>query len=113
MKFCEKCQRCMIKYLDKKLMFECPSCKEMIEGTDEDARIFGDIFSSVSEINKNIKFIKNMHLDPVNEKVARKCKNCKDPLPYMVFGRFGPSETAILKCIICGQTEFTGDEKSK
>lgn len=102
MKFCDKCQRVLTRYIESgEVIFKC-ACGREIAGNDEDTLIDESHITADDNQLKYEVFIKNSAYDPVNFIEKRICKSCKKD--YMKMIRVGENKNVLYTCD-CGFSE--------
>lgn len=100
MKFCEYCQRVLVRYIETgEVIFKCSCGRETIGDTSDS--LISEEYSTNDNSAKYDIFIKNAAFDQVNLIVMRECKSCKKDHMKMI--RLG--DKVVLYVCDCGNIE--------
>lgn len=98
--FCNKCNNFKTEITTPSLCsFKCEHCNILFDITDEETIRY----NKKKEINlmAHTTLLKNAGSDPVNPKVIKKCKKCKNNIVKQI--RIGENMKLINTCVKCGE----------
>lgn len=96
MRFCEVCDRAMVRNISTgKVVYRCV-CGNSIPGAPHEARLGGASFTTAETTEMYERLISNAPADRTGQLVLRDCTACG--LNYMTLLRIGPAETIIYAC---------------
>jgi len=103
MKFCDKCQRILLRHVETgDILFKC-MCGNELKGEPKDSLIHEEYANNDDTQLKYEIFIDNAAYDPARLTVMRECKKCKKD--YMTMIRIGEHRNVLYTCD-CGYKDI-------